>query len=362
MLVFFRRFPDVSAFVPPTRSPAAPGGMAGPGRQASQPLQDEVVRASPVVGRLRFATCDPAEGLEVLERVYAVKKLRVAPDAPFSITQEAKRIERVGLERARFAGAPGAALVEAPDTVRIGRVLGGRVAIADSSSTTAGSGPFLFPASPYTAMWGDLDLLTASLDVTSLEAHAAGLLGVERFRLRFTGTTPVSASMARYLTAAVTAFGRDQLGNEEAMASPIARAEVFRGLATAVLQAFPSTFRDQQTRPVADRPAPGAVARAVAFMEEHLSADIGLAEIADVARMSPRGLQVAFRRQLGTTPLGHLRALRLEAVHADLSVADPRAGDTVAGIAARWGFAHPGRFAAAYRDRFGESPSTTLRT
>ena len=34
---------------------------------------------------------------------------------------------------------------------------------------------------------------------------------------------------------------------------------------------------------------------------------------------------------------------------------------TVAELAARWGFAHPGRFAVAYRAKFGHSPSETLR-
>ncbi|MFC6258517.1 hypothetical protein ACFP5Z_15825 [Kocuria oceani] len=31
-------------------------------------------------------------------------------------------------------------------------------------------------------------------------------------------------------------------------------------------------------------------------------------------------------------------------------------------VAARWGFTHRGRFAAAYRDRYGRSPAVTLRT
>jgi AraC-like DNA-binding protein len=34
---------------------------------------------------------------------------------------------------------------------------------------------------------------------------------------------------------------------------------------------------------------------------------------------------------------------------------------TISSVAARWGFVHPGRFAAAYRRRFGVSPSATVR-
>jgi AraC-like DNA-binding protein len=34
---------------------------------------------------------------------------------------------------------------------------------------------------------------------------------------------------------------------------------------------------------------------------------------------------------------------------------------TVASVAYRWGFTNPGRFAAAHAQRYGESPSATLR-
>ena len=41
---------------------------------------------------------------------------------------------------------------------------------------------------------------------------------------------------------------------------------------------------------------------------------------------------------------------------------DPAPGDTtVTEVAARWGFAHHGRLAAAYRAKFGEPPARTLR-
>jgi AraC-like DNA-binding protein len=36
-------------------------------------------------------------------------------------------------------------------------------------------------------------------------------------------------------------------------------------------------------------------------------------------------------------------------------------GFTVADVAMRWGLMHTGRFAAAYRRTYGESPSETLR-
>ena len=53
--------------------------------------------------------------------------------------------------------------------------------------------------------------------------------------------------------------------------------------------------------------------------------------------------------------------MRLERAHNDLRAADPVSGTTVAEIAARWGFAHHGRFAALYQSSYGHSPSQTLR-
>ena len=103
------------------------------------------------------------------------------------------------------------------------------------------------------------------------------------------------------------------------------------------------------------------IRRAVAFIEERAADDIDLTGIAEAAHVGPRALQRGFRSALDTTPLGYLRTVRLERAHDELRVADPTDGTTVAGVAARWGFAHPGRFAAEYRRRFGRSPGDTLR-
>jgi transcriptional regulator GlxA family with amidase domain len=57
--------------------------------------------------------------------------------------------------------------------------------------------------------------------------------------------------------------------------------------------------------------------------------------------------------------MAHLRRVRLERVHADLLAADPDR-TTVGAVAARWGFADPGRFARQYREVYGRAPSATL--
>jgi transcriptional regulator GlxA family with amidase domain len=85
-----------------------------------------------------------------------------------------------------------------------------------------------------------------------------------------------------------------------------------------------------------------------------------VAELAAASSTSVRSLQESFRRSLGTSPMKYLRDLRLEQVHKELVAAEP-GPVTVTEVATRWGFVHLGRFAAAYRQRFTERPSDTIR-
>lgn len=109
------------------------------------------------------------------------------------------------------------------------------------------------------------------------------------------------------------------------------------------------------------RVAVGAATAATDHVRDHVAAAISVADLAAVARVSERALFDAFRREFGCTPMQWVRRFRLERAHAALRAADPRSGVTVADIAAAHGCGHLGRFAADYRDCFGESPSATLR-
>jgi len=82
--------------------------------------------------------------------------------------------------------------------------------------------------------------------------------------------------------------------------------------------------------------------------------------IAEAVHVTPRAVQYMFRRHLELTPMQYLRELRMRHAHEELLAAD-RLRETVGAIAARWGFAHTGRFAVQYRQTYGQSPHQTLR-
>ena len=71
------------------------------------------------------------------------------------------------------------------------------------------------------------------------------------------------------------------------------------------------------------RNMPPILRDAVSFIQDNADADIGLEDIAAAVNVSPRSVQYAFRRNLGTTPLEYLRRVRLDRAHRDLKAADP---------------------------------------
>ena len=127
--------------------------------------------------------------------------------------------------------------------------------------------------------------------------------------------------------------------------------------AISLLELYPLATADlrRRTAGAAERAPPAAVE----YAHEHAHLPITTTDLAQVANISLRALQGAFVRILDTTPNAYLRQLRLDRIHDELTRAEP-ASTTVADVAKRWGFAHAGRFSAAYAERFGCYPSETL--
>lgn len=99
--------------------------------------------------------------------------------------------------------------------------------------------------------------------------------------------------------------------------------------------------------------------RVIAFIAAHDDRPVSLTELCAVAGCSAKSLETLFLRSLGETPIRYMRRWRLWRVRRALAEADPRE-HSVSGIATDFGFWELGRFSAAYRALFGETPSRTL--
>ncbi|XGX77335.1 hypothetical protein LQK93_00104 [Terrabacter sp. BE26] len=168
-------------------------------------------------------------------------------------------------------------------------------------------------------------------------------------------TTPegrVWRSMVNLLAGELASPGR-------LLSHPAAGRQLERTLLDALLLGHAHHNLERLDRP--DVPAaPLAVARAIDVLHERPAEAWSSTVLARAAHVSVRSLQDGFLKHVGKPPMTYLRDLRLAGIHEELTRATPGT-TTVETVAYSWGMVHLGRFAAAYRQAFGELPSHTLR-
>jgi AraC-like DNA-binding protein len=150
----------------------------------------------------------------------------------------------------------------------------------------------------------------------------------------------------------------DNFGSVDAIPAHLCRQLCEQALNT-VLLAVPHNHSAHIFSP--RRPSRGTVRHAIDLIENEVMGELTISEIAKRVGIGVRALEIGFQREIHCTPRAFMLTKRMERAHQELEDADPRSGSTVTGIAMRWGFAHTGRFATAYRRRYGLPPSQTLR-
>ncbi|WP_433505073.1 helix-turn-helix transcriptional regulator [Pseudonocardia halophobica] len=216
------------------------------------------------------------------------------------------------------------------------------------------------PDLPYAGVAHATRLQFTLIDPALLTRVAATGKADEADPVRVLDHRPVSREAALQLRRSI-AYVRDSvLDAPDAAQAPLVVSTASQYLAARVLQTFPTTA--VSTPSTADRhdASPSTVRRAVAFIDANPDLELTLTDIARAACVTPRGLQLAFRRHLDTTPMSYLRRVRLDHARDELCAATADDGRTVATVAARWGFTHS-RFTQQYRSAYGELPSRTLR-
>lgn len=248
--------------------------------------------------------------------------------------------------------------------VTVNFVLGGKMLVEDGLGTTVAdeghAAAFCFHDEVDIHWTPGLRQLMLTIDKPRIERYLRGLLGeAPDDPLRLHASVDL-ADGGQGILSAVRTMRRalEQCG--KAGPPPVLAAEIEHGVLTALLLGQRHNYTDAIFSARA-LPAPRVVRRVVELIDSAPQTPFTVADLAECAGVSERSLHAAFRRQLGTSPMAYVRQRRLEQAHDELLRLDPSGGVRVTDVALRHGFAHTGRFAAAYRARFGESPSTTLR-
>ena len=275
---------------------------------------------------------------------------------PFTYVQESLVDDGISITRIASSGTDvRAETTGSPDLAVVLVRRGAATLRRGSDEVDLGEGGLgLLPLSDVTELRWD----STTLDLFSFPASSlARLLGSERRALRLHAPTlvPQSVPLATYWRHLAASLAFRVLSDPELYERDLLRGGLVDALIAATIEAFAlsDSAEDELT---SDQEA---LRQAAAFMRERLGDPISVARIALAAGVSVRGLQLLFQRELESTPVAHLRRLRLERARAVLSGTDADA--TVGTVAASVGYTNVGRFSAHYRDQYGEMPSRTLQ-
>ncbi|MGV0645994.1 helix-turn-helix domain-containing protein [Mycolicibacterium sp. XJ2546] len=219
----------------------------------------------------------------------------------------------------------------------------------------------LSPDEGFLMHWGDRNpQLLVQVDRDYLEKHLRQMVGGRlsvpvQFELGMDLAGPAISSWKRVLDLLVQDVDNPISHPLEEIAPP----ELQHLLLSRLIRCQPNNYWPLVHREPG-KVTPQPIRHAAELIEAHADEPLSVEDIAEAVGLSVRALQEGFRRHISSTPMTFLRDVRLRRAHDDLVDADPTTS-TVTEIAARWGFLQPGRFSVLYRDRFGESPSATLR-
>ena len=312
-------------------------------------------------------TADPYEAREQTQEFLRCshRMMVLERDAPFLARVQHRSMCGLGLMTSVYGPSVEIGCSPPIPLVTVNFVLGGKMLIEDGGTTTVAdddhAAVFCFHQDVDMTWARGLRQLMLTIEKPRLERYLQNLLNEplnEPLRFEpeinlYDGGGPGIAAAVRTLLQALDRCGK-------AGPPPVLAAELEHGVLTSLLLGQRHNHTDAIFSARA-LPAPRVVRRVVELIDSAPETAFTVADLAECAGVSERSLHAAFRRQLGTSPMAYVRRRRLEQARDELLRLDPTRGAKVTDVALRYGFAHTGRFAAAYRACFGEPPSRTLR-
>ena len=330
-----------------------------PSARASSPAEEELpVPSVHVVG---VEQCQ-----RLLDRAYGSLTMRRLGTRPMSLRHESTQLGPLRLDRLTFRGRQEVEVhAHAPVSVSILR--GGRIrGIAPDGGFVEHGEVFLIDPA---RLGAPIEMEDADLEFVVLRAHllAEAVARLEALppeqQVHFTQARARSVRAGEQWKSTFAFLLAQARTNPSLSGQPLVADAAARLLIATTLATFPnSAVNTPDEQGAADHRLehPLTLRQAISFIEGNAHREISAADIAAACNVTVRAVQLAFQGHLGTTPLAFLRRVRLQQAHDQLARATPDEA-TVTAVAGRWGFSNPSRFAAQYRETFGELPSQTLR-
>lgn len=340
----------------------------GTGQASGWPPHLEVVAVKDAHRWNLFSSTEPDQAHDFLRACLEMKIHSSASSGRFRSRASARRLDDIPFSRLEYSARTRLSDVATTDLI-VSQVGTGRYEVLrgrDGYQVPHGGVVLLPPDHRLSVTMEELTLGIVQLPRRLVHEAAEAMTGAPATAVRFESPRPRSPRAQQQWLRAVTyanTVASSATCLNDSLPGRLLLDQTRQILATALLSAFPHTVvtgaSAGATPGRTGRTEPATLRRAMDHIEQNAHRPVTPAEAADAARTSVRALQEAFRRYRGTTPSEFIRRVRLDRAHRDLEDADPR-DVTVAQIAQRWGFAHPGRFATQYRAVYGRSPHRTL--
>jgi AraC-like DNA-binding protein len=127
-----------------------------------------------------------------------------------------------------------------------------------------------------------------------------------------------------------------------------------------LLNAVPNNYQWAFAENAPSAAAPYYVRRVESYIREHARQPITTDDLVSIGGVSARSIFHGFRRFRSTTPMGYLKAVRLDIAREALLKARRDGAASVTEVATAAGYTNLSQFSRDYRARFRESPSQTL--
>ena len=315
-------------------------------------------------GRVTLRTGDPHEAEAAIAEAYLPNRVDRVGQGPLDLLLDAMCLDTVTAGHVSFGPETRVRTTEATQFHVNLPVRGWVVSRTGSQTETAaipGQGTVYMPERAADMLWGANCLqLCLMIPERSLREELEYLLGRAVSKpLVFEDFMDVSTPMLRGWHASLAVL-HAELSERTGLTTNVRVArQVERLIVDGLLLGQPHNYSEALER-VTTRPPTGPVAQARELLEERPEEAWSTGSLAAHVHLSPRSLQEGFARDVGVPPMTYLQQVRLRRVRDRLRDASPLDA-TVSAVAAQFGIFHQGRFAAAYRNAFGETPSQTLR-